>query len=102
MFLRLVAQRMDEHHGLAAVELGVELVLVGMAEMARADVGQQADAVELERVERVFGLADRSRDVRQRQQRERAEPVRLGRRPCEPSLRCIRGRSALAKSMSPK
>ena len=47
---------MDEDDGLAAVELGVELVLVGMAEMTLAGVAQQADAVELERIERVDGL----------------------------------------------
>ena len=68
---------MHEHHGLAAVELGVELVLVGMAEVALPGMAEQADALKLQRVERVGRLADRGRDVGHRQQREGAEPVRM-------------------------
>jgi hypothetical protein len=75
--VRLIAQRMHEHHGVAAVEFCVEFVLVGVAEMAAAGMAQQAHSVQLECVERILHFADRGGDVGHRQQGEGAEAVRM-------------------------
>ena len=61
--LRLVSQRMNEYDRLAAIEFRVKLILFGLAKVAVADMGQQADPFELERIERVFGLTDRRSDI---------------------------------------
>ena len=68
---------MNEYDRVAAIEFRVKLVLFGLAKVAVADMGEQADAFELERIERVFGLTDRGSDVGQRQDCKRAETMRM-------------------------
>jgi hypothetical protein len=54
----------NEHDGAAAVERGIEIVLLRMSEIAVAGMGQQVDAVELEHIEGIVHLARRCGDVR--------------------------------------
>src|SRR6185437_14254535 len=70
-------QGMKEYNRLAAIEFRVKLVLFRLAKVAVADMCEQADAFELERIERVFGLTDRGSDVGQRQDCKRAETIRM-------------------------
>jgi hypothetical protein len=80
----------NEHDGAAAVERGIEIVLLRMSEIAVAGMGQQVDAVELERVEGIVHLAPlRRRPVVGRSPSRRTSLV--VRRPCVPALRYMLG-----------
>ena len=54
---------MNEYDRVAAIEFRVKLILFGLTKVAVADMGEQADTFEFERIERVFGLTDRGSNV---------------------------------------
>ena len=68
---------MDEHPGVATVQLGKHRPECGVAEIGAADVGQQGDAVDVEAVVAVGDLGDRPVHVGDRQRSELPEPARM-------------------------
>ena len=64
---------MHEHHRLAAIQLSIEFEFFRVTEIAVACVALQIDAVELERVERVFDAAAGRLDIRQSDEAHGAE-----------------------------
>ncbi len=77
VFWRLAVRGMDEHHRLAAAELGKHLVEHRIAEVTATLVREQADTVQAQHIERVGHLLQRAIDVRQRQRGEPAEALRV-------------------------
>ena len=73
---------MDEDHGGAAVEFIEDRIEPLVAEIHAIEVGQHDDAVELEGVERVCDLLERTVNVGQRQAGEAAEATAMLRRSC--------------------
>ena len=66
---------MDEHDGLAAIELVEDRSKRGIARPPAAIAGGETDPVRLEHIEAVGDLAEAALHVEQRQRREEAKPV---------------------------
>ena len=64
---------MDERHGRAAVEFGVERFETPISDVTVVDACQQRDAVEPEIVQRPRGFGERGVDIRQGQKSEASE-----------------------------
>ena len=68
-------RRMEEDHGLAPVKLVEHRIKPAVAEVNAVVVGQQHDAVQPQRPERVVDLGQRGVGVGQRKARKAAEPA---------------------------
>ena len=69
--------RMEEHHGLAPVKFVEDRIQAAVPEVHAVVVGQQHDAVQFQRPERIVDLGQRSVHVGQRQARKAAETARV-------------------------